>query len=172
MGLLDRPLPFRTRRNHGIEHATVHILTGQQPGTGLAGRSDGGGFWLYGQVETDKLREAVEEAIRRLPDEPSLAIHPNCGTNLVVGGVTAGLASLAAVATVSDRDAGTAGWRLWPRFLLAGTAAALAGASLGPWVQQRYTTLPDSRGVTVRSIRRRERGRHVMHRIELADETM
>ena len=170
MGLLDLPWARRTRRNHGIEHATVHVLTARRPGTQLAGRSDSGGFYLYGQVSETDLREAAEEAIRRLATEPELAIHPYCGTNLVVGGFTAGLAALAAVATLPKgrREAGPLS--LLPRFLLAGTAAALASANLGPIVQARWTTLPDARGVRVAAVRRVGGGRHVLHRVELVDD--
>lgn len=169
MGLLDLPIPRRTRRNHAIEHATVHILTERLPRRPLAGRSDAGGFFLYGDVETDDLSSAVEEALLRLETEPELAIHPHCGTNLVVGGLTAGLASVLALATLplDRRRAGV--WGLVPRFMFAGTAAALASANLGPIAQQRWTTLPDSRGVTVRAVKRSQKGSHVMHRVDLAD---
>lgn len=169
MGLLDLPVARRTRRNHGIEHATVHILSARLPGTPFAGRSDGGGFYLYGQVDTATLSAAVDEALRRLVEEPQLAIHPYCGTNLVIGGFTAGLAALAAMATLpaERRRGGSAG--LLPRFMLAGTAAALASANLGPWVQANWTTLADPTGVRVTGITRTARGRHVVHRVALAD---
>jgi len=170
MGLLDLPIARRTRRNHAIEHATVHILTTRRPGTTFAGRSDGHGFYLYGEVDADSLRAAVEEAIVRLPAEPELAVHPYCGTNLVVGGITAGLASLVAVATMprDRRDASL--MDLLPRLLLAGTAAAMATTSLGSRVQARWTTLADSEGVRVAGIERFERGRHRLHRVRLVAE--
>jgi hypothetical protein len=168
MSPLDLPIARRTRRNHAIEHATVHLLTAGQPRLPLAGRSDAGGFYLYGNVETNRLAAAVDEAIRRLDDEPELAVHPHCGTNLVVGGLTAGLASLLAVATAPEnRRLGALD--LLPRFLLAGTVAALAGANLGPVVQRRWTTLAEARGVKVTGITRSQKGRHVLHRVGLAD---
>jgi hypothetical protein len=169
MSLLDLPLPRKTRRNHAIEHAAVHVLSGRSPTTSMAGRSDAGGFFLYGNVETDDVRSAVDEAIVRLVDEPELAIHPHCGTNLVVGGLTAGVASVLAVATLSNDRRQQGLWQLVPRFLLAGTAAALASANLGPVVQRRWTTLADSEGVRVKDITRRQRGRHIIHRVELED---
>jgi hypothetical protein len=169
MGLLDLPIARRTRRNHGIEHATVHVLSARLPGTPFAGRSDAAGFFLYGQVDTPVLAEAVDEALRRLVTEPQLAVHPYCGTNLVVSGFTAGLAALAAVATLPPERRRSGPAALLPRFLLAGTAAALASANLGPLVQARWTTSAAPEGVRVRTITRTERGRHVLHRVELTD---
>ena len=86
MSILDDiPMLRRTRRNHAIEHAAVHVLTARWPGLSMAGRSDSRGFWLYGNVETSEVESAVREAMERLDREPHLAIHPHCGTNLVVG---------------------------------------------------------------------------------------
>lgn len=170
MGLLDLPWPRRTRRNHAIEHATVHILTARQPRVSLAGRADGGGFYLYGNVTAAAVHEAVEEAIRRLGAEPELAIHPHCGTNLVVGGFTAGLAALVAVATFPRQRRLDSPWSLLPRLTLAGTAAALASANLGPIIQARWTTLADVRNVRVAAVRQVSGGRHTLHRVELRDE--
>jgi hypothetical protein len=172
MGLLDLPIPRRTRRNHAIEHATIHILTARVPGASFAGRSDSGGFFLYGAVDSDQVHSAVTSALVRLQTEPELAIHPYCGTNMVVGGIVAGLASLAAVATLPEnrREAGLG--QLLPRLMLAGTFAAVATTSLGPLMQQRVTTLPDSRGVRISGIERSGSGRHVMHRVQLTDDAV
>src|SRR3989304_53818 len=103
MGLSDLPIFRRTGGNHAIEHATVPVLAGRCPRRAVAGRSDSRGFWLYGAVDTDTLRSAVGEAIVRLEQEPELAVHPYCGTNLVVNGVVAGLVSLVALASLPVR---------------------------------------------------------------------
>ena len=74
---LNRPPFSRVRRNHGLEHATIHVLSERYPNTTFIGRSDGKGFYIYGQVATDVLRAAVNEALTRLRNgEHSLAIHP------------------------------------------------------------------------------------------------
>jgi hypothetical protein len=146
----------------------VHLLARSGAAKALAGRSDAGGFYLYGDVDSEALRAAVDEAILRLAEEPELAIHPHCGTNLVVGGLTAGLGAALALATLPVARRGAV-LGLLPRFFLAGTAAALAGSNLGPLVQRRWTTLADAAGVTVTGIRRSQRGRHVIHRVGLAD---
>ncbi len=168
MGVLDLQIVRRVRRNHAVEHATIHILTPKYSHQALAGRADTNGFFLYGRVDTAHVAEAVDNALERLTGEPELAVHPRCGTNLVVSGLVAGLASLLAVASMPpDRRRGASAADVLPRLLLAGTAAALASASLGPMVQQRYTTLPDVEGVGVKEIRRIERGGAVIHRVIL-----
>jgi hypothetical protein len=168
VSVLDTGRFLRTRRNHATEHATIHLLTPKYRGSSLAGRADANGFYLYGRVETDDVRSAVHEAIGRLPGEPELAIHPRCGTNVVVTGLMAGLASLLAVATMPQgRRRGSTFSDTLPRLLVAGSLAAFAGAGLGPTVQERYTTSPDTRGVTVKEIRRIERGKTVIHRVVL-----
>jgi hypothetical protein len=46
-----------------------------------------------GEVETADLRDAIDEALRRMrAGEQNLAVHPNCGTNFVSAGTIAGLA--------------------------------------------------------------------------------
>jgi hypothetical protein len=168
MGVLDTGRFLRTRRNHATEHATIHLLTPKYRGAALAGRADAKGFYLYGRVETSDVRNAVLEAIGRLPSEPELAVHPRCGTNVVVTGLMAGLASLMAVATMprEGRRGSTLSDTL-PRLLVAGSLAAFAGAGLGPTVQERYTTSPDTRGVTIKDIKRIQRGKTVIHRVIL-----
>src|SRR5581483_6864729 len=79
---LNLPYVRRTRRNHGLEHATVHVLN--KP---VSGRSDAGGFWLMGDVSTSEVEAAAREALRRMQNgEHQLAVHPNCGTGLVTTG--------------------------------------------------------------------------------------
>lgn len=91
---LKHPFVLRIRRNHGLEHATLHMLTQRYPRQSFGGHSDAGGFWLLGNVSTDDVQTAVEEALQRMKaGEHNLAVSPNCGTNMVVAGVLAGLAA-------------------------------------------------------------------------------
>jgi hypothetical protein len=86
----------RIRRNHGLEHATIHILSEGHKRFSAQGNSDHRGFHLniYGDVTEEEVAAAVAEAHRRLrAGERHLAVHPNCGTVLVT---TALLATLAA----------------------------------------------------------------------------
>jgi hypothetical protein len=96
--LLDQvlavPVIDRTRRNHGLEHATITLLAQQQRGLSLTGRSTPSGFYLYGNVSTDAVYAAANEALQRMKaGERHLAVHPNCGTNFVVAGFAAALAA-------------------------------------------------------------------------------
>jgi hypothetical protein len=169
VNLLDFPPFRRTRRNHAIEHAAIHILTARFPKLGMAGRSDSGGFYLYGDVDTAAVRSATEEAIERLKLEPELAVHPFCGTNFVVGGMLAGLASLAAMSTVSEERRQRGMLELLPRLMIAGTLAGLASQQIGPLVQTHVTTLPDTDGVSITRIERQTPRGHVVHRVDIAD---
>ena len=171
MNILDIPLVRRTRRNHAIEHATIHVLTGQFPKVSLAGRADSGGFYVYGPVDTEAVKLAADQAIERLRLEPELAVHPFCGTNLVVGGMVAGLASLVALATLPESRRPARAFDVLPRLMLAGTFATIASQQLGPKVQEHITTLPDTLGVKIKSVTRIDRGKHPMHRVEVMDES-
>src|SRR5436305_12494772 len=76
----------RIRQNHALEHATITILSGMIPDPRISARSSSRGFIIFGDVDVGQLRRALDEALRRLQaGEAQLAIHPNCGTNLVVG---------------------------------------------------------------------------------------
>src|SRR5512146_3538660 len=97
-GLPEIPFISRVRRNHGLEHATLHILSERHPGLPMAGHSDFGGFWIVGNLEVDDLQSAVDEALERMNNgEEELAIHPNCGTNFATAGVMAGGAAFLAM---------------------------------------------------------------------------
>ncbi|MEJ2600071.1 MAG: DUF6391 domain-containing protein [Anaerolineales bacterium] len=92
--ILNFPPISRVRRNHGLEHATLHILAQRHPRTSMAGHSDLGGFWILGDVPTEDVQSAVDEALTRMKaGEKDLAVHPNCGTNFVTAGTMAGLAA-------------------------------------------------------------------------------
>ncbi len=166
MKLLELPLFAATRRNHALEHATIHVLSERHPDLRLVGRSDWTGFTLYGPVDTNELAEALASALQRLQGgERQLAVHPRCGTNLATGMVLAGLASTAALS-------GRRRSRLEKTLQLAlGLGAALSLAQpLGAKVQERVTTSSDVANVRVAKILRLQRGAVIVHRIETAQE--
>ncbi len=144
---LQAPLIGSTRRNHALEHATIHILSQRFPGRGLAGHSNPTGFMLLGNVPTEHVRAAVTEALTRLQNgEAHLAIHPGCGTNYVVlGGLAALFAYLGTLGTRSNRE------RLERLPLLAGLSilAFMLGQPLGPVLQQKVTTDANLTGLVV-----------------------
>ncbi len=157
-----KPL-LNTRRNHAIEHATIHLLAKWLPGVRMAGRSTPQGFYIYGNVPTHLLEQAVREAIARLQKgESQLALHPHCGTNLVTASVLAGVATVFSVAGKRRR------W--WDKLLagLAATTAALAAAQpLGYWMQEHVTTDAAVPSAEVAHIRKVQAGGMTVHFVRL-----
>jgi hypothetical protein len=71
----------RIRRNHGLEHATIHVLSRRVRDLKiLGGRAVVDGFFVYGTADTDQIRIAVEEAITRMPRKPQYCgLEPDSG---------------------------------------------------------------------------------------------
>jgi hypothetical protein len=164
--ILDFPVVDRTRRNHGLEHATITILSQRHRGLSLVGRSTPNGFHLYGDVTTEQLESAVQEALRRMKGgEASLAVHPNCGTNFVTAGIAAGVAAyigfLGANSASARRD------RL-PLVTLLATAALMFAQPLGLELQRHITTSGEMRGLEVTRVSRRQNGRLTAHFVATA----
>ncbi len=132
------------RRNHALEHATIAVLMARAgPNVRLVGRASTDGFYLYGDVPTDKVRESAAEALARLREgESQLAISPLCGTNLAVAGILAGLASLIALGGRSRLE------RL-PNVLTAAVLAVVGAQPLGRLVQKHLTTTADVQGLEI-----------------------
>jgi len=161
--LLDWGPVGRVRRIHGLEHATIHLLTAQNPFARLIGRSTPSGFYLYGQVDTHMVAGAASEALARLQGgEAMLAVHPNCGTNLAVAGILAGFSSLLASTGRSRSPLSKL-----PRVLLAATAAAVVAQPLGRQVQQHITTSPNPGAMGISQITRQQRGNLTIHFVEI-----
>lgn len=162
--LIELPGFARTRRNHGLEHATIHVLSKQNPGVRLAGHSDARGFWLLGELTTEQVRAGVEQALGRLrAGEGHLAIHPNCGTNLVTSGLAAGMAGAVAMAGSGPRNRDKLG-RLPLAGLLA-TAALLLARPLGTRIQQQVTTSADPGDLEILDVTRGARAGVTAHRV-------
>jgi hypothetical protein len=164
-GILDLPMISHIRRNHGLEHATLHMLALKLPNTIFMGHSDPGGFWIIGDVPSEILHVAVQEAIARLRSgEHRLAVHPNCGTNYVTAGAMAGLAGATAMLGTGKR------WQdKFIRLPLAATLATIAliiSQPLGLLLQARVTTSGDPGSLEVISITQRNQGRMTAHRIQ------
>ncbi len=165
VNLLELPMASRIRRNHGLEHATLHTLSTRLPHAVLAGHSDTGGFWILGDVPAETLHAAVEEAIFRLRSgESNLAIHPNCGTNFATAGALAGLAGAAAM-TGSGKRLRDKLERL-PLAMSLATLALIFAQPLGLWLQRHVTTSGIPGGLEVTSITHRQQGQISIHRVQ------
>lgn len=167
MSILDLEPIRRVRQNHAVEHATITLLMARNRALPLVGgRSDHRGFYIFGAVDTNKLEAAAAEALIRMQrGEAELAIHPNCGTNLVTTGAMAGLATFAATAISRSRQAGLVD-RIAVAIMVA-TAAVIASRPVGLRLQRDVTTLADVADLQVESITRRQLGRMVVHFVAL-----
>lgn len=141
------PIVRTVRRNHAMEHATITLLSQRLPNTRFVARSTPGGFTVYGNVNQKILRQTAEDALARLQaGEAGLAVHPNCGTNLVVGGILTALVSLLIMGRRLRLN------RL-PFLLLGTTYALMAAQPLGRLAQRHVTTSPQMSEAWVSSVR-------------------
>ncbi|HEX9797269.1 MAG TPA: DUF6391 domain-containing protein [Anaerolineales bacterium] len=164
--LLDLPVVSRIRRNHALEHATIHLLTAQGPRTTLIGRADSRGFFLYGNVPTERVGQAAAEALNRLRSgEHQLAIHPNCGTNLLTAGLLAGSAAFLALIGERKDEAWQDRLGRWPAAILLATLALLVAQPLGLQAQRHLTTQGDPGNLEILTVRRRGAGDRTIHRV-------
>ncbi len=154
----------RVKRNHGLEHATIHVLSEGHQRFSAQGHSDHRGFHLniYGEVSAAEVEAAVTEAHRRLnAGQHHLAVHPNCGTVLVTTAALATLAAQAALAIENMREPRAGRVRpvtllnALPGATVAVVGALIVGRPLGVRLQERYTVdgdLGDLRVAAVREI--------------------
>jgi len=145
------------RQNHALEHATMAILIRK---VGLNVRVVGSatidGFYVYGDISTEAIREAATEGLARLQrGEQELAVSPFCGTNITVAGMMLALGG-------KDRR------QLLPRAILVATWAIIAAQPIGRIVQKYLTTSPILSDVTIKRITRRGIGNRILHKIETA----
>jgi hypothetical protein len=154
----------RIQRNHGLEHATLHILAQRYPKVSLAGHSDAGGFWIIGDVPIEDVYESVEEGLARLRDgEKHLAIHRNCGTNFVTSGVLAGL--VAGITMLGARGRTRDKLERLPFAMFLATLALIFSQPLGLTLQEKVTTSADPGSLQVIEITVARKGRMKAHRI-------
>lgn len=152
----------RIRQHHGIEHATVTLLSQRLKGVQVVARSDLDGFTVFGEVNTADLRAAAEEALARLQaGERDLTIHPNCGTNLAAAGILSGVAALAA----GSGQRRSLWWERLPGAILAATLALMAAPAVGRWLQEHVTTSSQVAGLRIAGVERLPAGPVVAHRV-------
>ena len=154
-GLIDR-----IRRNHGLEHRTIAILLERGVRPPLAGYGTSGGFFIYGDVSTERLRSAGDEARRRMSGgQRELAVSRYCGTNMAGGVMVAALvAGLIGRRLRSKRSKA-------PMMVLGVMGSLWARRPLGNALQRHFTTLPDPERLEVTAIRQMRIGRRTVHRV-------
>ena len=138
------------RKNHAMEHATIHLLTEAMPGISFAGYSFIKGYWIIGKAELQDVQKAAELAHARLKNgERKLAIHPGCGTNIAVTGLCTAAAAMLTTLGESENDSKL---ERFSAFTTAGMIGALIGRPLGPKVQKNITTDADVSDLSIVSI--------------------
>lgn len=151
----------RIRRNHGLEHATIHMLSAKHRGFSAQGHSDHRGFHLnvFGDISEQDIIEAVGEAYRRMKGgEHQLAVHPNCGTVLMTTATMATLAAQASLTFEQKRQGHSSfSWSLLanglPSAIVAVLIALIVSRPLGIHLQAKYTTEGDLGDLRIESIR-------------------
>jgi hypothetical protein len=168
MSIFDPLLNFypitRVRRNHGLEHATLHVLAKQHPGKRMGGISDFNGFWLIGELTVTEVFEAAQEALNRLKTgEHNLAVHPNCGTNFATAGSLAGLAGVLGMLGVGNRKRDKL--ERIPMVAVFATLALIFAQPLGLRIQKELTTSGDPGDLEILEVVPSKRGRLKAHRV-------
>lgn len=141
----------RTRKNHAVEHATIHLLSKMLPGHRFSGVSVPTGFWIMGVADLEDIRKAAEVGLARLMNgETRLAVHPSCGTNIAVTALISAAASLTAMELRDDEECSLSD--TFGSLVAGGVIGAFAGRPLGPRAQKYVTTDADVRGMSIAGI--------------------
>lgn len=162
--LLDLQPISRIRRNHGLEHATIHVLNKKYPEIPFAGVSSARGFTLIGDVPTEEVALAAIEALKKMrAGQADLAYHPNCGTNFAVSGLFAGLGAWIGMLG-SDKKFKSKLERL-PLVILLATVAFILTRSWGPRIQKEITTSGEPDGLELTRVETSVRGGMRIHKV-------
>ena len=147
--LLDLPLILETRRNHALEHATLHVLARTHK-ISMAGHSNPTGFFLLGDLQLEEIANASIEALTRLKaGESGLAVHAGCGTNMATTALLSGTFAWAPL-----RGANSTRWRLLliPLAVVFAAFGYWLSKPLGHWLQKYITTEADLGNMQITNI--------------------
>lgn len=155
-------LMSRIRRNHGLEHATIHVLSEKHKNFSAQGNSDHRGFHLniYGDISEEEVMDAVETAFQRMKaGEHELAVHPNCGTVLLTTATMATMAAQAVFSLEQRRQTRAKSdmsvlFNALPSAILAVVLSLIVSRPVGVQLQAKFTTEGDLGDMQIRSIRR------------------
>jgi hypothetical protein len=157
---MSQNLIQRIRQNHGLEHATIHVLTEKFKGFGAQGNATHNGFYLnlYGRISAEEVETAAREALQRMQGgEQQLALHPNCGTVLLTTATMATLAGQAVFAVEQRRlkrpNLDVMGFlNVLPTAVLAVVLTLIASKPVGMYFQS-YTTTGVVHEVRIKTVR-------------------
>jgi hypothetical protein len=158
--ILDLPPVLATRRNHALEHATLHVIESKFPSLHLAGHSNPSGFFVFANVSRDELSSAITQAMSRLrAGERNLAIHAGCGTNMATSLV---MSSLLAFLPVSGRKSTLSRVLMLPIGVIFALLGYALSQPMGPWLQAKVTTEADMGDLRVVDIVPVRKGVHLV----------
>jgi hypothetical protein len=161
--LLSTPYVLETRRNHALEHATLHMLARQYPNKPMGGHSNPTGYLIFGDFTMEEIQAAADEALSRLQaGERELAIHEGCGTNLATTAFLSWTFAWAAMRGARSTLARILRLPLAATLALAGFALS---QPLGPVLQKRITTEADPGGMQIVAVTPLTSGRIKTHRV-------
>lgn len=140
-----------TRRNHALEHATIHYLEAKGVRR-LSGRATRNGFRIFGRASVGEIRTAFGEVRRVVRDRGPLPyISRRCGSNVVTA-LGLSLLLLSAVAL--------GGVVLQPPLAVRASALAVVilfffvmRHGIGNWIQRRFFMMVDFDDISLRDIR-------------------
>ncbi len=154
----------RIRRNHGLEHATINVLSKRFPNMKFGGMSTPMGFFIIGDVTSEEIVQAAIEALKRLrAGEAGLALHDSCGTNYAVPGMFAGLAAW--LGTLGSGKSMKSKLERLPLSIMLATVALILTRSLGPLVQKQFVVAGDPEGLELERVETSVRMGVRMHRV-------
>jgi hypothetical protein len=91
----------KVRRNHALEHATVNVIEERYGPSNIAGMAYEDGFTLKGTLDPYLALAAAREGLYRMSrGERKLAVHPRCGTTIVVTNTLAAIVFVGLLKTV------------------------------------------------------------------------
>jgi hypothetical protein len=162
--LLNLKPVSRIRRNHGLEHATINILSKRFPKEKFGGVSSPMGFFIIGDVTSEDVAEAAIDALKRLrAGDAGLAIHSSCGTNYAVPGIFAGMAAW--LGTLGSGKSVKSKLERLPISIMLATLALILTRSLGPVVQKQFVVAGDPEGLELERVETVVRMGMRMHRV-------
>ncbi len=143
----------RTRQNHALEHATLHMLTRDYPQERAAGFAYPTGFTIITRLTPEAIYPLVEEALQRLQaGESQLRLHPNCGTTLATTALLVSTVALIGLRETEPNKSHTAKVDRWARLVIWEMAALVIAAPLGILIQATLTTETDLSDLRLREI--------------------
>lgn len=155
----------RVRRNHALEHATIHVLSSQNPKIPLIGRSDSRGFFLVTDLPLKVVEDGVRQALQRLrAGEHRLAVHPNCGTNLLTAGVLSAMGTYLSLQGLESQDSKERIQR-FPLAILGAISGMILARPLGLRLQQHVTTEGSPGTLDVVAVHSLQSGKKNLYRI-------